>query len=162
MFLLIFFLWWSKQWAQCHIFITFAHQDRRCKSAYLHFSANVVQIKMTKFASYLHTWQTRVNPFVRGGEGLTLETSAKKLTVACKLSIFRSCEGARKKIWTLWFSDINNAERGWNIASKSEKTREWCPTSKGESGESRDTNDQTSTWVFGDKDGHGNNSSRGR
>ena len=62
------------------------------------FSANVVQIQITKFASYLHTWQTRVNPFVRGGEGLTLETSAKKLTVACKLSIFRSCEGARKKM----------------------------------------------------------------
>ena len=56
---------------------------------------------MTKFASYLHTWQTRVNPFVRGVEGLTLETSAKKLTVACKLSIFRSCEGARKKMGTL-------------------------------------------------------------
>ena len=62
------------------------------------FSANVVKISITKFASYLLTWQTRVNPFVRGGEGLTLETSAKKLTVACKLSIARSCEGARKKM----------------------------------------------------------------
>ena len=62
------------------------------------FSANVVQIYILKFALYLLTWQTRVNPFLRAGEGLTLETSAKKLTVACKLSIVRSCEGARKKM----------------------------------------------------------------
>ena len=69
--------------------------------------ASVVQIQITKFATYMFTWQTQVNPFFlckgrANSRNVSLRNSEPAVHIInsfdeTKLSCFRSCEATRKK-----------------------------------------------------------------